>query len=73
MSLEEAVQTHRDVRGRVMLPVHWATFNLGFHAWREPPDRALAAATKVGVTLIVPRLGEFVEPRGTQPARAAWW
>ncbi len=73
MSPEEAIQTHRDVGGRVMLPVHWATFNLGFHAWPDPPDRAVAAAAKAGVQLIVPKLGEFVEPHGTQPARAKWW
>ena len=73
MTPEEAVQTHRDVGGKVMLPVHWATFNLAFHGWDEPPNRAVAAAEKAGVKLIVPRLGEFVEPRGTQAARPAWW
>jgi L-ascorbate metabolism protein UlaG (beta-lactamase superfamily) len=73
MSPEEAVQTHRDVGGRVMLPVHWATFNLGFHPWREPPDRALAAAAKAGVRLVVPRLGELVEPQAASVANEVWW
>src|SRR6185436_5192667 len=49
MTPEEAVQTHLDLRGRMMLPVHWATFNLAFHAWREPADRAVAAAARAGV------------------------
>jgi L-ascorbate metabolism protein UlaG (beta-lactamase superfamily) len=73
MTPEEAVQTHLDLRGRVMLPVHWATFNLAFHAWREPADRALAAATKAGVTLVVPTPGELVEPDAPPVRREAWW
>jgi len=73
MTPEEAVQTHFDLRGRVMLPIHWATFNLGFHAWRDPADRAVAAAAKAGVTLVVPRPGAFVEPGLAIPPRDDWW
>jgi len=77
MTPEQAVQVDRDVGGRVMLPVHWGTFNLAFHAWTDPPDRAVAAAEKAGVTLVVPRPGEFVEPAALSPALRApdrpWW
>jgi L-ascorbate metabolism protein UlaG (beta-lactamase superfamily) len=73
MTPEEAVETHRDLGGRVMLPVHWATFNLAFHAWREPADRAVAAAKKAGVTLVVPRPGEFVDPEASHPPPVVWW
>jgi L-ascorbate metabolism protein UlaG (beta-lactamase superfamily) len=73
MTPEEAIRTHQDVRGRVMLPVHWATFNLAFHPWREPPDRALAAARKAGVTIVIPRPGEFVEPQVESTSQDLWW
>ena len=73
MTPEDAVRTHGDVRGRVMIPVHWATFNLAFHAWREPADRARAAAGRAGVTLVIPRPGAFVEPEGVLPAPDVWW
>lgn len=72
MSPEEAVRTHRDVRGRVMLPIHWATFNLAFHAWREPADRAAAEAQRSGVTIVVPKPGELVEPAMLGP-QETWW
>lgn len=62
MKPEDAIRTHQDVRGRVLLPVHWATFNLAFHAWSDPRDRAIAAAKKAGVEIVVPRPGEFVVP-----------
>lgn len=73
MTPEEAVQAHLDVRGRVMVPVHWATFNLAFHAWRDPADRALAAATRAGATLVIPRPGAFVEPSQPLPPPDPWW
>jgi L-ascorbate metabolism protein UlaG (beta-lactamase superfamily) len=72
MTPEEAVQTHRDLGGRVMIPVHWGTFNLGFHAWDDPPDRAVAAAAASGVTLYVPKPGELVEPSALPPQQL-WW
>ena len=72
MTPEQAVQTHLDLRGKVMLPVHWATFNLAVHDWSEPAERALAAARKRGVALATPRPGEWVEPGATLPT-ATWW
>jgi L-ascorbate metabolism protein UlaG (beta-lactamase superfamily) len=72
MTPQEAVQTHRDLRGRVMLPIHWATFNLAFHGWRDPADEAAAAATAAGVNLVIPKPGEFVEP-SSPLLRQEWW
>jgi L-ascorbate metabolism protein UlaG (beta-lactamase superfamily) len=72
MTPEEAVQAHQDVGGKLMLPVHWGTFNLAFHDWNEPPERALAAARKAGVALVVPRPGEPVDP-SRPPALDPWW
>lgn len=72
MNPEDAVRAHVDLRGRVMVPVHWATFNLGFHAWREPADRAVAAARKAGVTLVVPKPGQRIDAREPPPIEP-WW
>jgi L-ascorbate metabolism protein UlaG (beta-lactamase superfamily) len=72
MSPGEAVQAHRDLGGRLLLPVHWGTFNLAFHAWNAPAEEVLAAAGDDGVALVVPRPGELVEP-GLPPPLEAWW
>ena len=74
---EEAVQVFLDVRGKLLLPVHWGTFNLAFHAWNDPAERVLAAAQTAGAHLVVPRPGEFVTPSltensGPPPAVDAW-
>ncbi|WP_370588810.1 MBL fold metallo-hydrolase [Pseudonocardia sp. C8] len=78
---EQAVTAHRDLGGRVMLPVHWATFNLGFHPWDEPVERARKAAAAQDVVLALPRPGQRVDltaVRTADEARAAvpaesWW
>jgi L-ascorbate metabolism protein UlaG (beta-lactamase superfamily) len=55
-----------------MFPVHWGTFNLAFHAWDEPIERALAAARAGQVELLTPRVGEMVNADQAF-ASSAWW
>ena len=69
---EEAVQAAVDLRARLMLPVHWATFNLAYHAWRDPADRAVVAAKRAGLPIVVPKIGQLVEP-SSPPALEGWW
>lgn len=68
---EQAVEANGKLRGRVMLPIHWGTFNLAFHRWNEPADRVVAAAGS-GTVLAVPRPGESIEP-ATPPQVRSWW
>ncbi len=72
MDPEEAVKAHVAVKARRMLPVHWATFNLAFHAWDEPIKRALAAGRQHGIDLVTPRIGEAVAAGATFTS-ASWW
>ena len=41
---EQAIRAHQMLRGKVLLPVHWGTFDLGVHGWTEPIERIIAAA-----------------------------
>ena len=69
---EQAVLAHRLVRGDVMLPLHWGTFDLALHGWTEPIERALVAAEKEGVRVATPRPGGVFEPTNTLPSER-WW
>ena len=57
----EAVRVHRELRGDVMLPIHWGTFDLAFHTWAAPADWARSEAETHGVRLAQPRPGERVD------------
>lgn len=72
LSPEEAVAAHQDLGGRLLLPVHWGTFNLAFHAWNAPPEEALAAAKARGAAVVIPRPGQWVEPSAPPPPDP-WW
>lgn len=72
MNPEESVRAHHDLRGGLLLPVHWATFNLAFHTWSAPVHRLLGAAERDGIALALPRPGERIDT-ATAPGRTDWW
>jgi L-ascorbate metabolism protein UlaG (beta-lactamase superfamily) len=67
MSPEDAVRSVQDVRAARLFPVHWGTFNLGFHAWDEPIRRTVAAAREREVPVVTPRVGEIAALVGGGP------
>jgi hypothetical protein len=72
MTPEEGVAAHLDVRGGLLVPLHWATFVLAVHDWSEPADRVWAEAKERDVRLAVPRPGERVDV-DDPPAVDGWW
>jgi len=58
--------------GAPFLPVHWGTFSLAMHAWDEPPETLLELGTRAGAQLVMPRLGEPIEPAHAGRVEP-WW
>ncbi len=58
--------------GGRFLPVHWGTFNLALHAWDQPAERLLEIAAQRGAELLMPRLGEAMEPAHADRVQP-WW
>jgi L-ascorbate metabolism protein UlaG (beta-lactamase superfamily) len=69
---EQAVLAHRLVRGGVMLPLHWGTFDLALHGWTEPIERTLVAAERQGLRVALPTPGGMFEPPASLPS-SRWW
>ena len=68
---DNALAAHQLLGGGPLLPLHWGTFNLAFHAWRQPVQRLLEAAG-AAVPLLLPAPGQRVEvAHGPLPMR--WW
>jgi L-ascorbate metabolism protein UlaG (beta-lactamase superfamily) len=68
---ENVLKVHEDLRSRVLLPVHWGTFNLAIHAWTEPIER-LRSLADPSVKLAQPYPGEAFDIEGPMPKRR-WW
>jgi L-ascorbate metabolism protein UlaG (beta-lactamase superfamily) len=69
---ENALAAHALLGGGAFLPVHWGTFNLALHAWDDPPESLVRLAPARSVQLVMPRLGEPVEPSRVDRVDA-WW
>lgn len=69
---ENALTALRLLGGGRLLPIHWGTFNLAMHAWDEPVETLLSLAPSRGAQLVLPRLGEPVEPARADGV-TAWW
>ncbi|MBE2254287.1 MAG: MBL fold metallo-hydrolase [Myxococcus sp.] len=67
-----ALEAHAMLGAAHLLPVHWATFELGLHAWNEPPETLVTEAAKTGASVVTPRLGEPVEPLAGERG-GPWW
>jgi len=69
---EQAIQAVKMARGGLMIPVHWATFDLAMHSWTEPVERLLIAQQISKFPLSIPKPGQSVELKN--PALLTkWW
>ncbi len=69
---EEAVEVHRMVKGQLLIPVHWGTFNLSYHSWTEPVERLLVEAEHWGVNVAIPKPGQSFEPAEPLVIERSW-
>ena len=69
---DNALAAHRLLGGGPLLPLHWATFNLAFHAWRQPIQRLLQAAGEEVGPLLLPAPGQRMEV-AAGPVTGQWW
>jgi L-ascorbate metabolism protein UlaG (beta-lactamase superfamily) len=69
---EQTVQAHIDLQGKVLLPIHWAKFNLSLHHWKEPIDRLMNCANDLNISLVTPLIGEEVNLDNYSPVNR-WW
>jgi len=69
---EQTVQAHLELKGDVLHPIHWGTFNLALHPWYEPMERLAAAARERAVRTATPVVGETTVYRGRIPS-TKWW
>jgi L-ascorbate metabolism protein UlaG (beta-lactamase superfamily) len=69
---ENALEALDLLGGGAFLPVHWGTFSLATHAWDEPAETLVQLAPGRGAHLLMPRLGEAVEPAHAGRV-TPWW
>jgi L-ascorbate metabolism protein UlaG (beta-lactamase superfamily) len=72
MQPEETLRAHRDLRGKVLMPIHNGTFDLALHSWQDPFERISKLAAEQQQVLATPAIGEPLSI--ALPAAATpWW
>lgn len=57
---EQAVKAQFELKGKLLLPMHWGTFDVALHPWDEPIERFVAEAKKNQIGFVAPMMGELV-------------
>ena len=73
MMPEESVQAAIDLRGKVMMPIHWGAFALALHPWTDPITRVTASARLRKVHITTPTIGEPVLLNEPTYPHKEWW
>lgn len=72
MDPREAVQAHLDLKGKLLFPIHWGTFDLALHSWNEPPELLISESQKSKVSIVLPKPGEIVKSNCDKKIEK-WW
>lgn len=70
---EETAQASLDIKAKKMMPIHWASFKLALHAWKDPIERVYIKAKELEVNLISPKIGEEIQISGNSNVDSRWW
>ena len=70
---ENALKAAALLGGKAFLPVHWGTFRLATHPWDQPAEVLLELGPKSPTPLLMPRLGEPIEPALALGELVPWW
>jgi len=69
---EESAQAAVDLKADMMMPIHWAMFELSLHPWKEPVERLTVKAKQLNMPIFTPKIGErftLNTPLTSKP----WW
>lgn len=69
MKPEETLAAFDDLKGKVLLPVHWGKFKLSLHSWTDPVERIRAGMDTRKV--MTPVVGAVVS--ADSPVASPWW
>ncbi len=72
MGPERAAEAQLLLNSKLLLPIHWGTFNLALHGWTDPVEQIIQQAAEKGFSLVLPAPGEPLEIAGAA-YNSGWW
>ena len=69
---DECIQAALDAKAKKIMPVHWGSFNLSDHNWKEPVEQFVLACKRNNIPYRTPLIGEIITPI-LQEENNHWW
>lgn len=72
MMPEETAQAAKDIKADRFMPIHWGSFTLSLHPWKDPIERVTKKAKELKLNIATPRIGEsiFIQSNANY---VNWW
>jgi len=61
MCPEQTIQAHKDLKGKLLVPIHNGTFKISFHAWKDPLQRITKLGEEENIRVLISRMGEVID------------
>lgn len=72
MGPEKAIKAYKMLNADLFLPIHWGTYNLALHPWKEPVRKVMEFAKNNQVKLFLPAPGTSHKIDGKEVI-SKWW
>ncbi len=60
MMPEDTIKAHKDLKSKVLFPIHNGTFDLSLHSWDEPFEKISKLAEESNIDIRFPIMGEVI-------------
>lgn len=70
---EQGIQAAKELQARWVVPVHWGTFSISYHAWNDSIKQITELAKEENINVATPRIGEIVDYQNIQQFQEKWW
>lgn len=70
---DQGIQAVKDLQAKWIVPVHWGTFSISYHAWDDPIRQITSLAQKENINVATPLIGEIVDYQNIQQFQEKWW
>lgn len=72
MMPDDNLKAFRDLKGKILVPIHNGTFDIAFHPWSEPMEKVMSLALKENIQLLIPMMGQIIDINNI-PETIQWW
>ena len=72
MMPEDNLKAFKDLKGKVLVPIHNGTFDLASHSWYDPMEQIMTLGPQARIQFVIPLMGQIVDGKSI-PESVTWW